>query len=118
MSLASVKMELNDFGFNNSLLEEFVARFGTEILALIREALRVGLSKDLVIEILNRLGPLFLDLAVKLLSRKNPSELSTKDQVNEAAVSVLLAGVLPGLIEKFGPILAELLIEFLLRKSR
>lgn len=118
--LNAVEASLVNFGFDAGSVEDLINRYGESVLAVVLEALRHGLTKDLVIEILTRLGPLVLELMVNFLNQRNSVSagsmvVSEEVMLDNSIVEVLLQKLLPKIIDKYGDKLVEILVEAILK---
>lgn len=134
MSDALVKVQ--NFGFSTADAAALVREYGDDVVELVAKALENGLSKDLVVEVLQLGGKIALQLLVEWKAAVKPlfgNTVVEGDRVDflpgfddakknviggllEKFLPQLLEKLAPVLLEKFGPLLTDLLLKLLSKK--
>lgn len=115
------------FGFDTQWIADILKDYGQTVLDLVLEAMRGGFSKELVLEIISKFGPLVLEFLVNLLNRKKmamTSGLSMTDaNINDqmaafidiSFIETIVQKYLPLIIEKYGPVIVQAILDYLLK---
>lgn len=127
-----LKLAASNFGLDLGWIADILSRFGGKALAIVVEALRGGFTKELVVELLEKLGPEALELLVEWLSQyrmMKPQNLALQGEVTTGVVTgeevpviqgailqILVEKYLPQIIEKLGPMIIEKYLPQLLEK--
>lgn len=99
-----------NFGFDEKWIVEILEKYGSEVVAIIVEAARNGFSIALIQEIINKLGPLFLELIVDFTNKKNMTGEIIPGPVVEgkdAFIDLIVEKYLPTIIQNYLPMLFE-----------
>lgn len=128
MSTEELKASANNFGFDASWIADILQKYGDDILPLVIEAARNGLSIYLIAETLQKFGPKVLDFLVSLLNAHNMNRKmgsapgsfiedvnSTVDVVIEKYLPMIIEKYLPIIIGKYGPQLVQLIVELVMK---
>lgn len=116
-----VKAAMLDLGFTNEEVADVVEKHGTDILSTVIDGLRLGLSKEFVLEVLTKWGPYLLDLLLSIFKKKEAAGMVGVDLssiVDGVLIDNLLKRLLPALVDKYGEQLVNLLAEALLNYIR
>jgi len=122
------------FGFDAGWISELLEKWGQDVLAIVIEAARNGLSVVLIVEIMNKLGPAILELIVELLNRNKMTGFGVTsegelipgpviegidgpfiDMIIEKYLPVIIEKYLPLIFEKYGTQLIQFIIEMFLK---
>lgn len=120
-----LKASAESYGFDAGWLEQWPF----EVLALLVEAARHGLSVELVVEIVEKLGPPLLELIIDMLNKQAMTTLEEDDGtygldfknnplldvIVEKYLPIILEKYLPLIVEKYGKQIVELFIEIVLK---
>lgn len=116
MQNESEEKYLLEFGFD---VGDLVSKYGAQILEVIYEALRLGLTKEFVQEVINKFGPMLLEIAIQFLNQKqmmasSPDVVGEEVSLNEfLTVQVIIEKFLPQILNKYGDKLLNLVVEML-----
>ncbi len=105
MSHEELKESAVGFGFDVTWVADIVEQWGADVLPLVVEAARHGLSITLVVELLQKFGPSLLDFVVGLLNKK--AFMATGEVVPGPVVEGFDAGFLDLIIEKYLPVIID-----------
>jgi len=119
-----LKASCASFGFDVTWITDLVAKYGSDVLALVVEGVRGGFSKEFVTDVLDKFGPVVLELLVGLMNKRNMNrgvagDVVVADQVGEIDASllqVLLEKYLPMIIDKYGDKLVAMIVDFLIAR--
>jgi hypothetical protein len=116
----TIQKGIVEFGIDSESLGELIAKYGKEILDTISSAIKHGLSKDFILETLNRFGPILLNLLVSVLSKKvfgaEGDVVAEQEKVVDGVLKdIFMTRILPRMLEKHGDELADALIEALIK---
>lgn len=106
------------FGFDISWIGDLIGKWGNDVLGLVVEAVRSGFNRELVVDILEKFGPLVLELLVNMFNKKKmhmtaaaaggPVVVADEISVFDASIiETLVQRYLPQLIERYLPMLLE-----------
>lgn len=115
-SCEEVKLAMFDFGFSNEEVNDLVQNHGQDVLSILTNALRLGLTKQFVVETLTQVGPYLLQLILSVVTKKQQLGIAdaTENVVDGVLVDSLIKRLLPGILEKYGDQLANLVVEAIL----
>jgi len=114
----SVQDQSIALGMAPSDVADVIGRYGPEVLSVLNEALKNGLSLSFVLELLRLFGPIFIDFVISFFMQKKnlgmvetdaKSELealltgNTYEGLPDALVKTLFTKLLPYVVEKYGP---------------
>ena len=118
------------FGFDPEWVAQILEQWGPDVLAVVVEAARQGLSVTTVVDILTKLGPKLLDLLISVLNKMKMMgvagdvvggdvvqgvDSAVVDVLVEKWLPVIIQKYLPMIIDKYGPQLIQFVIDFLLK---
>ena len=115
-----LQTEAHHLGISYTDIAAILAKYGPEALSLVISALRSGLSLPLIIQILQFLGPIFLQKAIDHVNSvphdsendwpqvaaencEGPASVLHEPVVGDSTFVLFLLSILPGLIRKYGP---------------
>lgn len=112
-----------NFGFDPAWIADVVEKYGPEVLAVVVEAARGGFSIQLIQDVMQKLGPLVLELLVNLLNKQKMARSFTGDEqmgdqvmsIDIGLIEVLVQKYLPLLLEKFGPQLVQMAVDWIVQ---
>lgn len=133
-----MKLSAQNFGFDATWILDLATNYGDDVLALAIEAARNGISVQFIIEVLEKFGPVLLQLLVDLLNqRKMAMAMSAArmgvaaepvpgpiieavegpflDLIIEKYLPVMVEKYLPVIMEKYGTQLIQMIIEMFLK---
>lgn len=120
-ALEDLKNSALSFGFDMAWITELINKYGDDVLNLVLEGVRTGLTKEFIIEVLGKFGPIVLELLVNLVNNwKLVQGVAPVEQLNfdSQFFQVLVEKYLPMLFEKYGEQLVAAIVEFLLNVMR
>jgi hypothetical protein len=125
------KLSAVNLGFDPAWIQQIIGQYGEDVLAIVIEAARNGLSIQLVVEIFTKFGPAILQLLVDFLNKKkmqtqfageivdgpvNVAVDSTLiDLLVEKYLPVIIQKYLPMIMEQYGAQLVQIFIDVLLK---
>lgn len=125
-ALKSSAMEL---GFDGDWVADVLEKWGDELLGIIVEIARNGISVDFIIETLRKFGPFLLELLANVLNRRSMVGLTGEvvpgpvlegvngaflDSVIERFLPQILERILPNLLEQYGDKIFQFIVKWLM----
>lgn len=121
-----VEANMVGMGFDPTEVIDFVTKYGQDILTVISDGIQMGLSKEFLVEILTKFGPLVLEWLIDLLNKKDQgtgvdatlSNAMLSGSISDVILDKLLdklQDMLPELIEKYTPVVVNALIAALMK---
>ncbi len=136
MNIDTMKMSATNFGFDPAWIAQVLAKYGPDVLSIVLEAARNGLSVGLIMEVLQKFGPHALDLLISILNHKNlkrigadivdgpvvtgdnvltPADSTFIDIIIQKYLPILIQQYLPIIIQKYGPQLLQLAVDAIIQ---
>lgn len=120
-----LKVGVAGFGVTADEIADLIGKYGDTVLGTVMEALRSGFSKAWVFEALVSFGPVLLSWVLSLFNRRKMA-MGAGGLVVGEEVKMLEAGVfqdllekyLPMIVEKYGPQLIDLLVQYILKSLK
>lgn len=102
VQLEIMKASATEFGFDPTWILQIIGEFGPDVVAIVVEAMRQGLSKDLVVEIITKLGPMILQIMIAVMNSKKMS-FTPGDPQQANILAILIQQFLPTIVEVYLP---------------
>lgn len=117
MNNEELKASAENFGFDPNWIAELLAKYGSDVVACVVEAVRQGFSKEFVVEVISKLGPPVLQLLILLLNQPKMMRSAQADQTSGDLIPaigtdinilvVLVQQYLPNLLNTYMPIIVQ-----------
>lgn len=125
-NVETLKTSAMSFGFDFEWITNLVTQWGDDVLALVVEAVRGGFTKEVVVNILEKVGPLALELIVNLMNKMKihrgfagpDGALVVGEEVrlfDASIIETLVQRYLPILMEKYGDKIVQLVIDWIIK---
>ncbi len=123
--IEDIRLSAVGFGFDSTWISDLLAKYGSDAVALVVEAVRGGFSKDLVVDVLDKFGPLVLEFLINLLNKHKMAargvagELVVGEQVgaiDATIIQTMIEKYLPILVDKYGQQILDLIVSFVISR--
>jgi hypothetical protein len=124
-NVETLKASAMGFGFDFDWVSGLISKWGDNILSVVVEAVRGGFTKDVVVNIVEKVGPFALELLVNLMNKMKfhhaaaaPGELVVGEEVrlfDASIIETLVQRYLPVLVEKYGDQIVKFVVDWLLK---
>ena len=120
----ALKAQVVGFGFDPSYIADLIQKFGPDLLGIVVEAVRQGLSVATIKDIVEKFGPDVLNLLLGVLNNKSakafagdqgvviPGGVVVADQAG-GLIDIILQNFLPQVLQKLLPVLVQQLPQLL-----
>ena len=128
-----LKQSAINFGFDANWVASVPQKHNPEVLALAVEAARSGISVDVIMELIDKLGPIILQFIVEWINKKKMSASSASgadivtgdviegvdsqfiDVIVEKYLPIIIQKYLPMIMEKWGPQLIQFVLDLFMK---
>ena len=114
--MSDMKMSAVELGFAPDWVADFLEKYGDDLLGVVIEAVRNGVSVATVMEVVEKFGPVVLQFLTDLLNRFRIFGVADSQVVDGPVVEGVNAALVETVLERFLPLILERYLPVLLEK--
>lgn len=108
------KVGITSFGVDSNWVLDVISKWGEDVLVFVEQAFKSGFSKEWILEVLLKFGPAMFKWLIGLFSsNKGIGGQMTEEMIDMSLIETLIAKYLPIFVEKYVPILAKMLSDYI-----
>ena len=121
----TLKTSAQNLGFDPSWIADIVAKYGPDVLSVIVELARNGITVATITDLLTKFGPEILQLLLSILHVKNmrgetgdvfpPDPTQLPSSAIDSILIALIQQYLPILIQKYGPQILQAIMDAIIK---